>query len=184
MTAQDAENEFDDLRFKGVDRRRKSKSRKKDNPARESRKRRDEKRYGDHPPREDARLLARDGGESMFRKKEARRRNRASRELDKMRAPSKAIRYPDCPVSGKRSYGSPSAAADAMETIRKVKDGTYFPTRAYRCPDCDFWHMTSKEFQPSGDSNVVSVTSYRKPDDLHDPAELMTPRVDPGAVAS
>lgn len=171
MTAQDAEYAFDAASF-DEDGKRKPRRRKKDKGSREARRHRDGKHHGDRPPREDALRLAREGG-GLSRGKDSRRRNRSVRDLEKMKAPSNAIRYPDCPVSGKRSYGSPAAAADAMETIRQVKTGTHYPTRAYRCEHCDYWHMTSKDFQ-SGLPNPDAVSpGDRKPAGMHDPSELV-----------
>jgi hypothetical protein len=47
-----------------------------------------------------------------------------------------------CPVSGKHSFASETAAKAA--TIQRMNRGARTKKlRAYQCPDCHRWHMTS-----------------------------------------
>ena len=55
------------------------------------------------------------------------------------------MRVPCCVASWKRGYGS---YADAQEALRRVrrrrrKSGSR-ENKAYRCPHCGHWHLTSK----------------------------------------
>jgi hypothetical protein len=46
-----------------------------------------------------------------------------------------------CETTGKTKYGSKGQALSATLN-RAIKGGK--PLRAYKCPDCNTWHMTSK----------------------------------------
>lgn len=49
-----------------------------------------------------------------------------------------------CAASGKRKFRS---AADAYiyAALRKPRRADWQVMRAYRCPDCDFWHLTRRD---------------------------------------
>lgn len=61
------------------------------------------------------------------------------RRLKKKRRSS--IKLAKCETTGKACYLSKGHALSAT-LHRAVKGGQ--PLRAYRCPDCGFWHMTSQ----------------------------------------
>lgn len=64
-----------------------------------------------------------------------------SRPLRKMRIPTGR-----CPTSGKLMFHH-NQAQGALSDARKENAGNPFrrECRIYRCPDCDMWHLTSKE---------------------------------------
>lgn len=50
-----------------------------------------------------------------------------------------------CDWSGKYGYASEDAALLAMQVIREgIEHGRRRPIRAYKCPRCPWWHLTSK----------------------------------------
>jgi hypothetical protein len=53
-----------------------------------------------------------------------------------------------CPVTGKVRYGRKIRALLAVVKIEEVgpkEMGGAIPKRAYRCPHCRGWHLTSQE---------------------------------------
>jgi len=51
---------------------------------------------------------------------------------------------PKCPVNGKVCFSTELDAVGAMATIARDPRDTKKPIRAYRCPDCACWHLTSR----------------------------------------
>jgi len=52
---------------------------------------------------------------------------------------------PDCPDSGKRSFNSQADAMRLIQHLHRTSKRLTIPLRAYLCPACHFWHMTSRE---------------------------------------
>lgn len=50
---------------------------------------------------------------------------------------------PKCPVHGKVCFDSKLDAVAAMTTIARDPRDTKKPVRAYECPACSSWHLTS-----------------------------------------
>lgn len=50
---------------------------------------------------------------------------------------------PKCPEHGKVCFTTQLEAVSAMATITRVPDDRKKPVRAYRCPACEAWHLTS-----------------------------------------
>lgn len=75
-------------------------------------------------------------------------KTRARKRRDRQ---AQAAKLPRCPASGKVRF------ADSLDAERAVAQailasGSGNPRRreerAYRCPDCDGWHLTSKPHRP------------------------------------
>lgn len=47
-----------------------------------------------------------------------------------------------CPYGGKNSYRTKRKALRIAESRRRLSDTKL---RVYRCPNCDFWHLTSQD---------------------------------------
>lgn len=50
---------------------------------------------------------------------------------------------PKCPVSGKVAFQTEVDAKGALAAISRHAREKH-PVRAYRCPDCSLWHLTSR----------------------------------------
>jgi hypothetical protein len=49
-----------------------------------------------------------------------------------------------CPASGKVCFPSHSDASRALAQIAATAVADPIPTRDYRCPDCQRWHLTKR----------------------------------------
>lgn len=50
-----------------------------------------------------------------------------------------------CPTTGKHAYVNRRRAEHVLrEAATRRHDGRPIPTRAYRCPDCKWFHLTSR----------------------------------------
>jgi hypothetical protein len=66
-------------------------------------------------------------------------------------------RFPTCPVSGKVRYGEQKDIKLAMRRADSDRSRARLhqvacsrrEVRSYECPDCDGWHLTSQQTQPS-----------------------------------
>jgi hypothetical protein len=70
------------------------------------------------------------------------KRDRRGRRLCKEQSP-----WPDCPTPDKVRYRSESAARGALRTLAdphsRAAGAPKLPHRAYPCPGCYGWHLTS-----------------------------------------
>lgn len=55
----------------------------------------------------------------------------------------KKRRKPKCPVNGKVCFDDQESAVSAMATIARDPRDIKKPIRAYQCPSCGAWHLTS-----------------------------------------
>lgn len=46
------------------------------------------------------------------------------------------------PCDSKKRFKTIRIAHDALNKIREFSDRDYAPTRAYKCDDCGFYHLT------------------------------------------
>jgi hypothetical protein len=56
--------------------------------------------------------------------------------------------YPTCTTTGKTRYRDAEAAEHALAHLLIHGPAWHLPRRAYPCPDCGGWHLTSQERWP------------------------------------
>ena len=64
-------------------------------------------------------------------------------------------RPPKSKKCGKTRFRDEISAKIAMSKIAVKSTELKIPTRAYRCPLCSGWHLTSQELRESGSSNAT-----------------------------
>lgn len=76
------------------------------------------------------------------------RRNRVSARRIRRPGGRSGHRFPRCRASSKIRYRDRPTAEGRLRVIRSLRPPGHSECRAYRCPDCKGWHLTSWPVPP------------------------------------